>query len=56
MDANAVDAELWTRLRASWDEGQLIELTPVITTFIMIGRVGDSLGVSDPVLFTKAVA
>lgn len=56
VDANAVDAELWTRLRASWDEGQLIELTSVITTFIMIGRVGDSLGVSDPVLFTKAVA
>ncbi len=55
IDANAVPDALWERLREHWDPGQLIELTAVITTFIMIGRVGDSLGVSDPVLFTKPV-
>ena len=27
----------------------------VITAFIMIGRLGDSLGVADPVLFTRPV-
>ena len=55
VDANDVSDELWERLRAHWDAGQLIELTAVITTFVMIGRVGDALGVSDPLLFTRAV-
>jgi alkylhydroperoxidase family enzyme len=52
-DANDVSDELWERLRRHWDHGQLLEANAVITTFIMIGRVGDALGVSDPVLFTK---
>ena len=55
-DANDVSDELWERLRAHWDHGQLLEVTAVITTFIMIGRVGDALGVSDPVLFSRPVA
>ncbi|HKL18990.1 MAG TPA: carboxymuconolactone decarboxylase family protein [Halalkalibaculum sp.] len=52
-DANDVSDELWEELRNHWDNGQLLEVNAVITTFIMIGRVGDSLGVSDPVLFSK---
>ncbi len=54
-DANDVSDELWQRLRNHWDAGQLLEINAVITTFIMIGRVGDALGVADPVLFTKSV-
>ncbi len=54
-DANDVSDELWARLHEHWDHGQLLEITAVITTFIMIGRVGDSLGVVDPVLFTRPV-
>ena len=54
-DANAVPDELWDRLRAHWDHGQLLELCAVITTFIMIGRLGDTLGVSDPELFATPV-
>ncbi len=54
-DANDVSDELWQRLRSYWDAGQLLEINAVITTFIMIGRVGDALGVADPVLFTKPV-
>lgn len=54
-DANDVGDALWEPLRAHWDHGQLLEITAVITTFIMIGRVGDTLGVSDPVLFSKPV-
>lgn len=50
-DANDVSDELWDRLRSHWDSGQLLEANAVITTFIMVGRVGDALGVSDPVLF-----
>ena len=55
IDANAVPPELWERLKKHWNNGQLIELNALITTFIMIGRVGDALGVSDPVLFTKDI-
>ncbi len=54
-DANDVSDELWQRLRSHWDAGQLLEINAVITTFIMIGRVGDALGAADPVLFTKPV-
>lgn len=51
VDANDVSDELWQKLKAHWDSGQLLEINAVITTFIMIGRVGDALGVADPVLF-----
>lgn len=55
VDANAVSDEVWDRLQASWDNGQLLELTAVITTFVMIGRLGDTLGISEPQLFAKPV-
>lgn len=54
-DANAVSDDLWDELRTHWDNGQLLEANAVITTFLMIGRVGDALGVSDPVLFERPV-
>lgn len=56
IDANDVGDDIWTPLHDHWDHGQLLELSSVITTFINIGRMGDALGVSDPVLFSKAVA
>jgi len=55
IDANDVSDELWERLRKHWNAGQLVELTAVITTFVMIGRVGDALGIAEPVMFTKSV-
>lgn len=55
-DANDVGDELWGRLRSHWDEGQLLEINAVITTFIMVGRMGDALGISDPVLFSGPAA
>ena len=55
IDANDVSDELWTRLRQHWNAGELVELTAVITTFVMIGRVGDALGIAEPVMFTKSV-
>ncbi|MFU8813164.1 MAG: carboxymuconolactone decarboxylase family protein [Balneolaceae bacterium] len=55
-DANDVSDQLWDDLRSHWDNGQLLEINSVITTFLMIGRLGDSLGVSDPVLFTRPLA
>jgi alkylhydroperoxidase family enzyme len=54
-DANAVPDVLWNKLRSHWDDGQLLEANAVITTYVMIGRVGDALGVSDPVLFERSV-
>ena len=55
-DANAVPDALWDELRTHWNDGQLLEANAVITTYVMIGRVGDALGVSDPVLFERPVA
>ncbi|HZD23055.1 MAG TPA: carboxymuconolactone decarboxylase family protein [Acidimicrobiia bacterium] len=54
-DPNDVGDEIWGPLVEHWDNGQLLELSAVVTTFINIGRMGDTLGVSDPVLFTKPV-
>ncbi|MDH3755901.1 MAG: carboxymuconolactone decarboxylase family protein [Acidimicrobiia bacterium] len=56
VDANDVGDAIWEPLLAHWDNGQLLEIASIITTFINIGRMGDTLGVSDPVLFTKPVA
>lgn len=56
IDANDCGDDLWEPLLAHWDNGQLLELTSIITTFLNIGRMGDTLGVSDPVLFTRSVA
>ena len=54
-DANDVKPALWDALKKHWDQGQLVEINAVITTFLMIGRVGDALGVVDEVLFVKKV-
>jgi alkylhydroperoxidase family enzyme len=54
-DANDVGDELWDVLREHWDHGQLLELNAVITTFLNIGRMFDTLGVSDPQLFSRPV-
>lgn len=55
-DPNDVGDEIWAPLLESWDNGQLLELSAVITTFINIGRMGDTLGVSDPVLFSRPLS
>lgn len=55
-DANDVSDELWEPLERGWDHGQLLELTALITTVINLGRMFDSLGVSEPVLFARPVA
>ena len=44
-DANNVSKELWDRLHQHWTEPQIVEATFVITTYIMISKFGDALGV-----------
>jgi alkylhydroperoxidase family enzyme len=56
VDANAVSDLLWDKLRTHWNAGQLVELNALITTFVMIGRTGDTLGVAEPFLFAHPVA
>lgn len=56
IDANAVTKGLWDKLKNHWSEAQLVELNGVISTFIMIGRVGDALGIVDHRLFSRPVA
>ncbi len=55
MDANGVKSELWEELKKHFDHGQLIEINAIITTFLMIGRVGDALGVCDTTLFIRPI-
>jgi AhpD family alkylhydroperoxidase len=58
-DANAVPEELWGRVRAHYDSGQIMEIVAVITAYIMVSKLGDALGVElepvfadvDPILF-----
>ncbi|MDH3730143.1 MAG: carboxymuconolactone decarboxylase family protein [Acidimicrobiia bacterium] len=56
VDPNDVGDEIWDPLHVNYDNGQLLEIASVINTFINIGRMGDTLGVSDPTLFSKPVA
>ena len=44
-DANAVPAELWGRLHEHWTDPQIVEAVFVITTYIMVSKFGDALGV-----------
>ncbi len=55
VDPNDVGDDLWTPLKAHWDNGQLLEITSVITTFLAIGRIGDGLQVNEEKLFSRAV-
>lgn len=56
VDANDVGDELWARLNRDWRPEQIVEVSMVVTTFLMIGKMGDALGVSDPVLFARPPA
>lgn len=56
IDATDVRDELWIRLDRDWRPDQIVETSMAVTTFLMIGKVGDALGVSDPVLFVRPPA
>ena len=44
-DANRVPKELWDRLHKHWTEPQIVDACFVITTYIMVSKFGDALGV-----------
>ncbi len=44
-DPHGVDEEVWTELRALYDEGQIVELTAVIGLFNYFNRFNDALHV-----------
>ncbi len=44
-DANRLSKDLWDRLHANWTEPQIVEAVFVITTYIMVSKFGDALGV-----------
>lgn len=45
VDANRVSKDLWDRLHAHWTEAQIVDAAFVITTYIMVSKFGDALGV-----------
>lgn len=44
-DANNIAEDLWKRLHEHWTDPQLVEAAFVITTYIMVSKFGDALGV-----------
>ena len=44
-DANRIPKELWDRLHKHWTEPQIVDACFVITTYIMVSKFGDALGV-----------
>lgn len=44
-DANRIPKELWNRLHKHWTEPQIVDACFVITTYIMVSKFGDALGV-----------
>ena len=44
-DANRIPKELWERLHKHWTEPQIVDACFVITTYIMVSKFGDALGV-----------
>jgi len=50
-DANNVSSKLWDRLHQHWTEPQIVEATFVITTYIMVSKFGDALGVELEAMF-----
>ncbi len=59
QDANRVSSDLWSRVQKYYDEGQIVEIVATITTYFMVSKFGDALGVElepvfsevDPILF-----
>ena len=44
-DANRVPKDLWARLHEHWTEAQIVDAAFVVTTYIMVSKFGDCLGV-----------
>lgn len=55
IDANDVGDDIWDPIKQHWSDAQIVELNALITTFVMIGRTGDALGVAEPYLFANPV-
>lgn len=45
VDANRVSKDIWDRVKAHYDESQIVEAVYVITQYIAISKFGDALGV-----------
>ncbi len=45
VDANRVSKGLWNRVKAHYDEPQIVEAVYIITQYIAISKFGDALGV-----------
>ncbi len=45
IDANRISKDLWDRVKAHYDESQIVEAVYVITQYIAISKFGDALGV-----------
>ena len=44
-DANRISKDVWERLHKHWTEPQIVDAAFVVTTYIMVSKFGDALGV-----------
>lgn len=62
LDPERVPADVWARVKAHYDDGQIVEILATIGAYLQVSKFGDALGVQledvftghQPVLFAKA--
>ncbi len=61
LDPEKIPAEVWERVRANYDDGQIVEILATIGAYLQVSKFGDAMGVEleevfaghQPVLFAK---
>jgi AhpD family alkylhydroperoxidase len=61
LDPEAIPAEVWERVRAHYDDGQIVEIVATIGAYLQVSKFGDAMGVEleaafhghEPVLFAE---
>lgn len=62
VDPGGIPAEVWDRVKAHYDDGQIVEIVATIGAYLQVSKFGDALGVEledvfhghQPVLFAAA--
>lgn len=64
LDPDGIPAEVWDRVHAHYDDGQIVEIVATIGAYLQVSKFGDALGVEletafhghEPVLFEEEPA
>ncbi len=54
-DPNKISADLWSRVKKHWTDGQIVEILVTIATYVQISKFGDAMGVElEPVFYGRS--